>query len=351
MERPTSCLKRNIRDLYEIEYVIGSGAFGNVSRAAAVKDKKLVAIKTFKKNKDGEIITSTICREIALLREIDNQNMVHLEDIFVDPVNRDLYIVFEYAEYDLNEIIKWHRDFKTPISEGMVKSFLWQILNGINYLHTNWVIHRDMKPSNVLVMGEGKDEGVVKVADLGLARIFQAPLCPLSENGLVVTIWYRAPELLLGTRHYTRAIDMWAIGCIFAELMTCAPIFPGEERMNQSFQDNQLIKIGNILGPLKPSVWPECVKLPYWNRYQELAIQHPAHDWTQKLLPYGDAAMDLIKKMLHYNPNQRITASAAINHRYFFEKPLPSINSFDYNPNWRRYPMRTSVKPAKTHSN
>ncbi|KAK2966232.1 hypothetical protein RJ640_008215 [Escallonia rubra] len=107
------------------------------------------------------------------------------------------------------EIIRHHRDkVNHAINQYTVKSLLWQLLNGLNYLHSNWIVHRDLKPSNILVMGEGEEQGVVKIADFGLARIYQAPLKPLSENGVVVTIWYRAPELLLGAKHYTSAVGI-----------------------------------------------------------------------------------------------------------------------------------------------
>ena len=128
---------------------------------------------------------------------------------------------FDYAEHDLYEIIRHHGDKgNNLINQYTVKSLLWQLLNGLNYLHSNWIIHRDLKPSNILVMGEGGEHGVVKIADFGLARIYQAPLKALSDNGewccgnhLVSCTW-----LLLGARHYTSAIDMWAVGCSFAEV-------------------------------------------------------------------------------------------------------------------------------------
>lgn len=130
----------------------------------------------------------------------------------------------------------------------------------------NWIVHRDLKPSNILVMGEGEEHGVVKIADFGLARIYQAPLKPLAENGVVVTIWYRAPELLLGAKHYTSAVDMWAVGCIFAELLTLKPLFQGQEVKGtpNPFQLDQLDKIFKVLGHPTPEKWPTLVNLPHW---------------------------------------------------------------------------------------
>lgn len=161
-----------------------------------------------------------------LLRECIHENIVKLVNVHINHGDMSLYLAFDYAEHDLYEIIRHHREkISCSINAYTVKSLLWQILNGLNYLHSNWIVHRDLKPSNILVMGEGEEQGVVKIGDFGLARIFQAPLRPLSENGVVVTIWYRAPELLLGSKHYTSAVDMWAVGCIFAELLTLKPLF------------------------------------------------------------------------------------------------------------------------------
>lgn len=243
------------------------------------------------------------------------------------------------------------------MSPGMVKSLMWQLLNGINYLHQNWVIHRDLKPCNVLVMGQGKDVGRVRIADLGLARIFQAPLRPLCDNGLVVTIWYRAPEILLGSKHYTKAIDMWAMGCIFAEMMICQPLFQGNEKKGAEFQSDQLSKIASWCGRLTPEIWPDCVKLPFWSKLQE----QPFADNTlsrsnielQISKMYGQAALDLLNSMLQYNPATRISAKDALQDPYFSQTPQLTINVFDYEPEWETfYPHRSTKNiQSKGHEN
>ena len=131
-------------------------------------------------------------------------------------------MVFDWAEYELCEILKAQREREVAqrssikLDERKVKSIMWQILNGISYIHHNWVVHRDLKPSNILIMGRGPEIGTVKIADFGMARLFQQPLRALHHDGVVVTVWYRAPELLLGAKHYTKSIDMWAIGCMSA---------------------------------------------------------------------------------------------------------------------------------------
>jgi len=265
-----------------------------------------------------------------LLRELKNENIIRLQDICLNPRDKSLYLVFDYAEFDLFGIIKHHRDHGTQFSESVVKSLLWQVLNGIHYMHSHWVIHRDLKPSNILVMGEGKEMGTVKIGDFGLARVFQSPLRPLNDNGVVVTIWYRAPELLLGSKHYTRAVDIWAIGCIFAELLTTKPLFPGKEKdpKNPSlFQDDQVSKIFKILGKPTTDTWPDVASLPDWKRVA------PWDSFPNTLartvgLDERSTAYDLLSKMIEYDPSKRITAEEALDHAYFTETPIPSMNAF-----------------------
>ncbi|GFH23202.1 protein kinase domain-containing protein, partial [Haematococcus lacustris] len=215
---------------------------------------------------------------------------------------------------------------------------MWQLLNGLNYLHQNWIMHRDLKPSNVLVMAhddsDPDSQGRVRVADFGLARIFQAPLRSLAENGIVVTIWcggqqhlarasswhggscrYRAPELLLGARHYTRAVDVWAAGCILAELCTLRPLFQGTElKPNNPFQSDQVDRIFKVLGHPDTATWPQLPHLPHWANNNN-NVRLPAEAW------------DLLARMLEYDPVARITAEEALAHPYFtHHAPAPTAN-------------------------
>jgi cyclin-dependent kinase 8/11 len=190
---------------------------------------------------------------LQLLRELNHENVIGLREVYLSASDKSLYLVFEYADHDLYELIRHHREV-VGVRPGdvAVKSIMWQLLNGLHYLHQHWVVHRDLKPSNILVLADG----TVKCGDFGLARIFQSPLRPLADNGVVVTIWYRAPEvplpfspapypgqLLLGGKHYTRAVDLWAVGCIFAELLTSKPLFPGKENTASTFQQSQIEKV------------------------------------------------------------------------------------------------------------
>ncbi|KAK4341039.1 hypothetical protein RND71_039540 [Anisodus tanguticus] len=319
---------------YDLIGKIGEGTYGLVFLAKIKANRsKSIAIKKFKQSKDGDGVSPTAIREIMLLREISHKNVVKLVNVHINQADMSLYLAFDYAEHDLYEIIRHHRDkVNQAINQYTVKSLLWQLLNGLNYLHSNWIVHRDLKPSNILVMGEGEEHGVVKIADFGLARIYQAPLKPLAENGVVVTIWYRAPELLLGAKHYTSAVDMWAVGCIFAELLTLKPLFQGQEVKGtpNPFQLDQLDKIFKVLGHPTPEKWPTLVNLPHWQsdvqRIQGHKYDNPALYSVLHLSPKSPA-YDLLSKMLEYDPRKRITATQALEHEYFRMEPLPGRNA------------------------
>ncbi|KAG5050106.1 hypothetical protein JHK85_011209 [Glycine max] len=321
---------------YDLIGKIGEGTYGLVFLArikSSTNRGKSIAIKKFKQSKDGDGVSPTAIREIMLLREITHENVVKLVNVHINHMDMSLYLAFDYAEHDLFEIIRHHRDkVNQSINQYTVKSLLWQLLNGLNYLHSNWIIHRDLKPSNILVMGEGEEHGVVKIADFGLARIYQAPLKPLSENGVVVTIWYRAPELLLGAKHYTSAVDMWAVGCIFAELLTLKPLFQGAEvkATPNPFQLDQLDKIFKVLGHPTLEKWPSLANLPHWQQDSQ-HIQGHKYDNASlcsvlQLSPKSPA-YDLLSKMLEYDPRKRITAAQALEHEYFKIEPLPGRNA------------------------
>ncbi|EGC29660.1 protein serine/threonine kinase [Dictyostelium purpureum] len=344
----TSTHRQDVQEKYQFSYEIGSGTYGMVYKA---DDKKRptnkVAVKKFRSTKEGEGLSLTAYREIGLLKELSNENIIKLLDVCLNPKDKLLYLIFDYAEFDLFGIIKYHRENQSHFSDVTIKSLIWQVLNGMHYLHSNWVIHRDLKPSNILVMGEGKEVGTVKIGDFGLARIFQSPLKPLNENGVVVTIWYRSPELLLGSKHYTRAVDIWAIGCIFAELITTKPLFPGKEKdpkIPSLFQDDQVDKIVKVLGKPTLEMWPDVKHLPEWKRISNM---EPYPNTLAKCVGIDEKsnAYDLLSKMILYDPSKRITASEALDHPYFKEQPLPMANAFAKSP--IPYPHRLPINKKK----
>ncbi|KAK9789048.1 hypothetical protein WJX73_000754 [Symbiochloris irregularis] len=353
--------------LYDVVGKIGEGTYGEVYQAYTREaTPRLLAIKTFKPGKEGEGVSPTAIREIMLLREMHHPNVVHLDATLICRQDPSLSLVFEYAEHDLYEMVRSHRERtakSVPPGQGFgaytLKSLMWQLLAGTAAMHAAHLMHRDLKPSNVLVMGEGSQQGQVKIADFGLARIFTSPLRPLSDNGVVVTIWYRAPELLLGAKHYTTAVDMWALGCIFGELLTLRPLFHGEERKTPAtaFQIDQMDKIMRVMGAPSARTWPELEALPHWSNNAD-----GVRSWQPHSKPPGlhqhlsntargggtdkTAALDLLTALLEYNPRNRITAAQALNHPYFKQEPLPGNNAFVQNGQqvaW--FPVRQKVPP------
>ncbi|KAK4700677.1 cyclin-dependent kinase 8/11, partial [Phenoliferia sp. Uapishka_3] len=237
-----------------------------LSRDDGDDDGELVAIKKFKPDKEGEAVTYTgisqsACREIMINREISHEHVTALKEVMLE--EKSIYLVFEYAEHDFLQIIHHHSSTRTTLPTPVFKSLLWQLLNGVSYLHDNWIIHRDLKPANILVTATGQ----VKIGDLGLARLYQEPLQPLyTSDKIVVTVWYRSPELLLGARHYTPAIDQWSVGCIFGELLGLRPMFKGEEAKVEiggggkkggvPFQRDQMTRVVEVLGSIDRRSFP-----------------------------------------------------------------------------------------------
>ena len=283
---------------------------------------------------------------MALCAELSNENIIEHIDTFLQ--DKSIYMVFGYCEHDLLHIVHYHyQSLQKPVPANTIRSIMLQLLNGCQYLHTNWVMHRDLKPANIMVTSTGQ----VKIGDLGLARIFREPLLPLvTGDKVVVTIWYRAPELLLGAKHYTPAVDLWAVGCIFGELLSLRPIFKGEEvkmdnRKALPFQKNQMEKIVKILGLPNEDRWPLLLTHPEYN--QLFQISAPGHrtsqvngleKWYHEILKSSQYPQDqtpglegfkLLSELLEYNPDQRLTAERALQHPYFTTGSPPSRDCFE----------------------
>ncbi|XP_053397135.1 cyclin-dependent kinase 8-like isoform X1 [Mercenaria mercenaria] len=342
-KQKTAQERKKVEDLFDYEGCkVGRGTYGSVYKAKSKdsSDGKEYALKQI----EGTGISMSACREIALLRELKHPNVISLQKVFLSHTDRKVWLLFDYAEHDLWHIIKFHRSAKAtkkPISvpKNMVKSLLYQILDGIHYLHANWVLHRDLKPANILVMGEGQERGRVKIADMGFARLFNAPLKPLADlDPVVVTFWYRAPELLLGARHYTKAIDIWAIGCIFAELLTSEPIFHCRQediKTSNPYHHDQLDRIFNVMGFPQEKDWEDIRKMPEhgtlmkdFKRSNYGNCNLTKYMEKHKIKP-DSKAFHLLQKLLTMDPTKRITSEQAMMDPYFLEEPKPATDVFE----------------------
>ena len=321
-----------------------------------------VAIKEFTMVGRVKGVPLSGIREITLLRELDHVNIIKLVDVVLDPPSATTFLIFEYIEYDLEIIEHFHFSASKPLSPECIKSTVWQILCGLDYLHSNWIMHRDMKPANVLVGGAGKTWGHVKIGDFGMARVFRDPAAPLcANNPVVATLWYRAPELVLGAAHYTTSVDMWAVGCILAELLFMNILFKGKQTKEGAsnpnvLQEHQLKEIISILGSPRTSDWPEVVDLRHaarLNDYEDIPsrldsyLEREAGRVKHLGRPsqfMASPVVDLIKRLLVYNPKDRISASDALAHQYFSVNPAPSHCIFSGREKGNKYPKRKFIK-------
>ncbi|RWS09020.1 cyclin-dependent kinase 2-like protein, partial [Dinothrombium tinctorium] len=246
---------------------------------------------------ESEGVPSTAIREISLLKELNHPNVVRLLDVV--HCIKDLYLVFEYLDQDLKKLLD---NSAAGLSKPLVKSYMLQLLQGIAHCHAHRVIHRDLKPQNLLIDKAGN----IKLADFGLARSISLPIRTYTHE--VVTLWYRAPEILLGSRYYGPAVDIWSIGCIFAEMTTKRALFPGDSEIDQLF------RIFRTLGTPDEIVWPGVSHYPdYKSSFPQWSKQE-----LSKCIPIMDPdAIDLLTKLLTYDPAVRIAAKNALNHRYF----------------------------------
>ncbi|KAI0357226.1 Pkinase-domain-containing protein [Trametes cingulata] len=278
-----------------------SRTYGVVYKARDINTNTVVAMKKIRLEAEDEGVPSTAIREISLLKELKDENVVRLLDIV--HADQKLYLVFEFLDVDLKRYMENGNKAGRPITPEIVKKFTHQLTSGLLYCHSHRILHRDLKPQNLLI---DKDNNL-KLADFGLARAFGIPMRTYTHE--VVTLWYRAPEVLLGSRHYSTAIDMWSVGCIFAEM--CArghPLFPGDSEIDQIF------KIFRILGTPNEEIWPGVHQLP---DYKPSFPHWSPQDLREHVPTLDPDGIDLLKLMLTYDTAKRISAKRTLLHPYF----------------------------------
>ncbi|KAI5066211.1 hypothetical protein GOP47_0018835 [Adiantum capillus-veneris] len=294
---------------YEKLEKVGEGTYGKVYKARDKKTGRLVALKKTRLDMEEEGVPSTALREVSLLQML-SQSIYVVRLLCVEHVEKKgkplLYLVFEYMDTDLKKYIDVHAraqgQGKPPLAAKHVQNFMYQLCKGVAHLHSHGVMHRDLKPQNLLV---DKEKGLLKIADLGLGRAFTVPLKSYTHE--IVTLWYRAPEVLLGATHYSTPVDIWSVGCIFAELTRKQPLFPGDSELQE------LLHIFRLLGTPNEDTWPGVSKLRDWHEYPQWQTADLA-----KTVPHLEAkGVDLLSKMLQLDPCKRISAKAAMQHPYF----------------------------------
>lgn len=292
---------------------VGTGTFSLVCSAEDQFSGQRVAVKKIKKAFSSSASSKRTYRELKLMRHLKHENIISLIDVFISPLE-DVYIVTDLLDIDLQRLLALR-----SLEKKFVQYFLYQILRGLKYIHSAGVVHRDLKPSNILI-NRNCD---VKICDFGLARIQDFEM-----TGYVSTRYYRAPETMLTWGNYGPEVDIWSAGCIFAEMFTRKPLFPGTDYINQFFLITELLgtpsedvicTINNQSTLKFIQSLPKRTKQPLGEKFKDVEL----------------LATDLMEEMLHFDTRRRIKASEALSHKYLSQYHDPTdepvaVKMFDW---------------------
>jgi cyclin-dependent kinase len=292
---------------YKRTEILGQGAYGKVYKGQDLRTGQIVALKKALASTEEEGIPPTSLREISILKSISEcEFIVKLLDIVNTKTKSGkgiLYIVFQYLDFDLKAFMVSTKGKGNGLSNKISKEFCFQLLIGIKYCHKKGIMHRDLKPQNLLIENGSK----LKIADFGLSRNFSIPIGKFTHE--VVTLWYRSPEILLGAKCYSTPIDLWSIGCILAEMLSGRPCFCGESEFEQ------LLGIFRILGTPDTKNWPCISEFRDWHDFPKWFPEK-----LEKVFPNLEPdAINILKSFLRLDPMKRITANRAIDLPFFDE--------------------------------
>jgi len=283
--------------------MLGEGTYGQVYKARHRSTGNIVALKKMKIDSEEEGVPSTALREVALLRALDHENVVRLFDVCCSPSK--LILVFEFLENDLKKYMK--AQGRSGLNDRTVRSFTFQLCKGLEYCHANRVIHRDLKPHNLLIDSHNR----LKIADFGLARTFSLPVPKYTHE--VITVWYRPPEILLGSQLYSLPVDMWSTGCILAEMATGQALFCGDSEIDTIF------KIFQKLGTPTEEEWPGVSELPDFKPTFPKWKHKGWENIRNMKTIIGTDGIDLLQQFLAYDPASRLSARRALQMPYIVD--------------------------------